>query len=108
FTLSGTSLNGDFTVRNASGDGKLAQVDEFKITAEYRDGKWKPVAVNSCEFNPNAPDTLADAELASYSFSCEMAEDVSAYRVRVIANVHLFGRIKGSHSDGWYWERHSK
>lgn len=108
FTLSGTALSGDFTVRNASGDGKLAQVDEFKITAEFRNGKWKPVGVRNCTFNPSAPDTLADAELASYNFSCEMDEDVSAYPVRVIANVHLFGRIKGSHSDGWYWERHSK
>ena len=109
FILSGTALSGDFTVRNASGDGKLAQVDEFKITAEYRDGnKWFPVAVENCTFNPSAPDTLADAELASYNFSCQMAEDVSAYPVRVTAEVHLFGRIKGSHSDGWYWERHTK
>jgi hypothetical protein len=109
FTLSGTALNGNFTVQNVSGDGKIAQVDEFKITAEYNDGKtWKPVAVQSCEFNPASPDTLADTKTGTYTFSCQMANDVSAYPVRVIANVHIFGRIKGSHIDGWYWERLAK
>ena len=109
FTLSGTNLMGDFTVQNMSGAGKLAQVDEFKITAEYRDGnKWMPVSVENCTFNPAAPDVLAPESMNSYTFSCETADDVSGYSVRVIANVHLFGRIKGSHEDGWFWERHTK
>jgi VCBS repeat-containing protein len=109
------TLSGVVNIQNQSGPYPV-QIDDLAIEVQYKlpgGGGWNYVAVveGSCSFDPAPPFLIGPEGEQMYSFSgCETVEPIpDGATVRVTAEVHIFGRIKGGgKADGWFLDRLSK
>jgi hypothetical protein len=112
-TLTGTYLEGAFTIKNTSSGGLPVQVTAFSLKVDYKpvgDKKWNPNGVTEEQllnlWFSESPYFEIDGNGTVYvSFSCDLPGGVipAGAATKVTVGVQIASVPHGAHEDSWYY-----